>query len=283
MFLKRVARSLARTRLLRAAAPARVRAMAEPALVALGLVVMALVALATGCAQGGPTLTGRSGDAGTFSADDGGACGAPGEACCEGACLGGSECVLGVCEAASCGNAGQPCCSDGPLCAEGLTCLVSGCEASTEPAVPEAPACGMLDEACCAGASPCDAGLTCAAGLCADDAPSCGDDGAACCPGNACDVGLRCESGACAPEPTCEPLGGGCASTTDCCDGVCDAGACRTAPPPDPCASAFDCLDCTDRPYCGWCDGRCVVSDYYGPLDGSYCDYHYAWYAFECF
>jgi len=228
------------------------------------LVTMAALSLVgAGCAQGtdgdGPTIernTGASmdrvaaGDGGAPAAD--GSCGEERAPCCDGYCRAGLSCTEdGICERMACGADDEPCCTTGTPCLSGLTCAGSVCSASA-PA-----ACGHVREPCCSGGAACAAGLICDLGSCAE--PVCGASGEPCCAPGTCDPGLTCAAGLCGtPAPPPPP-----------------------PPPVDPCAGATDCLDCTDRSECGFCDGRCVVSDFFGPLDGSFCS-TYAWFVFEC-
>jgi hypothetical protein len=162
-----------------------------------------------------------------------------------------------------CGNLGNPCCAG--RCEGELSCLEDG--RCGEPLI-----CGAQGEPCCADTPACFAGLACTAERC--QLPSetpCGERGQACCDGpSPCGTGLGCQSG------TCLVTMSGDAGTPP----PPDSGAPPPPPPPpaDPCADAFDCLDCTSRPTCGYCDGVCVESDFLGPPGCFY----YAWFSFEC-
>jgi len=162
-----------------------------------------------------------------------------------------------------CGNLGNPCCAG--RCEGDLMCIDDLCGRS---------ACGAMNEPCCDGTPACFAGLSCTADGCQMPGTSsaCGERGQACCVGaTPCSSGLECQAGSClavtssgdAGMPPPPP----------------DSGAPPPPPPPaDPCAGATDCLDCTSRETCGFCDGRCIESDFLGPATCG----DYAWFTFEC-
>jgi hypothetical protein len=165
-----------------------------------------------------------------------------------------------------CGNMGNPCC-DG-RCEGDLRCL--------EDDTCGRAACGAAGEPCCDETPQCFVGLTCTVDGCqmtGGTTPPCGGLGQACCAGSApCGTGLSCEAGSCSDVTT-----SGDAGTPP--PPPADSGAPPPPPPTgDPCADAVDCLDCTSRSTCGFCDGVCMESDILGPpgcLD-------YAWFTFEC-
>jgi hypothetical protein len=141
-----------------------------------------------------------------------------------------------------CGNLGNPCCEG--RCEGVLMCLDGTCSQAS---------CGAIGEPCCTGTPACFTGLSCAASGCVMGSPRGADAGT---PG---------------------PIDSG-ASGTDSSMPPADSGAPPPPPATDPCSDAVDCLDCTSRETCGFCDGACLESDFLGPATcGSY-----AWFTFEC-
>ncbi len=207
------------------------------------VLLIAAVSLA-GCANGGPppsTTGGRS----SYVTNDGG-----------------STPDATAPPASDCGNMGNPCC-DG-RCEGDLMCIDGLCGRG---------ACGAAGEPCCDSAPQCFAGLTCTVDGCqmaGGSTTPCGALGQSCCAGSTpCDTGLSCQAGSCSNTSSAD------AGTPP---PPADSG---TPPPPptgDPCADAVDCLDCTSRSTCGFCDGACVESDFLGPPGCM----SYSWFTFEC-
>ncbi|MEM9190380.1 MAG: hypothetical protein AAGF12_14440 [Myxococcota bacterium] len=263
--------------------------------VLLGTMLLGTLVLTTGgCAQGDGGVTSARLDGGN-GGDASRGCGTPGGPCCEGWCEGSMACdetnTCGTRAAPACGTNGNACCDGATPCEAGLECLVGGCA----PAEVASSSCGAEGQTCCTGDNPCIGGLSCDSnGQCAP--PKCGFGGQPCCNGTLCSGELICEAGMCTNTrtETCLAVGGDCSTGASCCSGLaCVAGRCDASmmppeqPPPmpgDPCTSATSCFDCTARAECGFCDGRCVESDVFGPLNGSLCETSgYAYFDFECF
>lgn len=282
------------------------------------------------CCEGTMCASGNTCQAGTCRT--GAACGATGQACCTSgaacqpgnlcsanvctacgglsqACCAGSTCTTGTCTngtcqtAASCGNAGQACCTSGAACVTGSVCQAGTCAACGGLNQPccggstcttgtctggtcQAPACGNAGQACCTSGTACLGSTVCQAGTCT----ACGGSGQACCAGNTCTEGT-CQSGTCQAASACGAVAQACCTSGTACTAgaVCYAGYCR----------ALTGGACTTSIYCdgdacltqqgtrwlgGYCSARCTTtcaagsscSPYLG-LSQAYCLKHCTW------
>jgi V8-like Glu-specific endopeptidase len=112
------------------------------------------------------------------------------------------------------------------------------------------------------------------------------------------------------PAPTPSPTADACNSSTDCaactarascgwCTGACVTGtsaggaSCTAAagnwgwtsnqcPGSDPCNSSHDCLGCTQRASCGWCNGTCFTGTSAGPSTGRCGTTPWSWISTSC-
>ena len=226
----------------------------------------------------------------------GNTCCAPVDGTCRnsGDCCDDLLCADGVCLAPfeECGRLDETCCT-GDQCRSGLTCRGGTCST-----------CGGLHDLCCAAPNECTGGNRCVSGRCLAPDPTCGADGQPCCAaGDECQGTLTCEGDVCGvPDIPCDYADcGDCTQHAGC--GFCGdgAGACQegtsTGPSAgsctawawtddecvgDPCASATNCGDCTDRNSCGWCAGTntCVPGSSSGPGAGGCGDWD--WWPEQC-
>jgi hypothetical protein len=200
-----------------------------------------------------------------------GACGRPGQRCCNGvacaaggccanalcvpdgrACTDGQICLEGACTA--CGTDGQTCCADNACktatsccnpatrscVSSGTTCGAGSCASGS------CGGCGANTQSCCsvpdAGAPACSGSHTvCGVG---SQCATCGADGQSCCGGNSCNAGGCCVNGTCRANATsCASAGGMCAA------GSCGGGTCGG--PQQACCNGGTCT----AP-----DTRCVIA-----------------------
>jgi hypothetical protein len=189
-------------------------------------------------------------------------CGTKGKLCCDGKQCGGTLlCSGSICV---CGEAGWPCCDDGPSCIVGMACndqhqceaCGGGDQLCCDPA--QGPVCNVVGSTCdpgsrrcvaqcgtrnhqCCNGSTCNAGLTCAGGTC-----TCGGPNQACClTGNRCNGTLTCASGHCV------------SSTDPCATCASDKSHCYTN-----CGTKADCRRICDSTFC-----TCETTNGCGPCE----------------